>query len=1001
MKKKILITFLIAVLMTSVLAANAFADDAISGNLTSGQAATTLLTETGSSAVSWTMYSSITVNDAGSIVLTGSTATVNNSNFSNYKDYFYENNGVVYQFDKCENGIVGEAGSWEVEGGWVKLGNVVSSTYGIDGMLCSNSSSDVKVAAGFLEGSLAVYGTGTFSYSARGKYMCGPLGGAVLIETASGDYYKKPSGIADGCYYVDVTGHEVIVADTVTSYNWNFRAVPTYRVSFDPCGGTVTPASKNIISGCAYGSLPTPIRAGYTFAGWFTASEGGGMRILSSSASGASNTTLYAAWTINQYTVSFDSGGGTDVAPVTQDYGTTVVEPAAPTKTGYTFAGWYLDPELMSPVSWPYTIGAGNVTLHAAWTINQYTVSFDSGGGTEVAPVTQDYATTVTEPTVPTKTGHTFGGWYSDPALTAAVSWPYTVGAGDITLYAAWTISQYTVSFDSGGGTEVAPVTQDYATTVTEPTAPTKTGYTFAGWRSDDPELTAPVSWPYTIEAGDVTFYAAWTINQYTVSFDSSGGTDVAPVTQDYATTVAEPTAPNKSGHTFSGWYLDPELMLPVSWPYTIGADDVTFYAAWTTNQYTVSFDSGGGTDVPPVTQNYATEVAEPTAPTKTGHTFGGWFSNLELTAPVSWPLLISNNVTLHAKWKAMPSGGGGVIVSQPNYTVNFESNSGDVLFSQIVPSGDTVSAPPEPVKEGFVFDGWYLDSECTLPWDFVSGTVTSSMTLYAKWSAANAKKIVTVFFNSNGGSDVADVIIELGTVLAEPTQPVREGFDFAGWFSDRSCSMPWNFSMEVTGDMTLYAGWTEADKKEDENPPSDEPESDKTPPAALIGAYPNNPDKGDDEQPTELDVTEKPKHGEIEIIHNDKPSDDVSANSAPVENPATDEKTGLGSLVGVIACAAAALLALALILLMCINHRRKRVRFYDAAGNQISAGMIRKNRVDISKAVSSASGKLLRVCISDWYRDKFYGSNLEVCYNHKNAGVVRIEDTAFEINIG
>ena len=136
------------------------------------------------------------------------------------------------------------------------------------------------------------------------------------------------------------------------------------------------------------------------------------------------NAVISANYSVNQYTISFNSNGGTDVAAITQDYNTAVTAPSAPAKTGYTFAGW-------SPVV-PATMPAENMELTAQWTINQYTITFNSNGGSDVAAITQDYNTAVTAPAAPSKTGYTFAGW--DPAV------PATMPAENVELTAQWNV---------------------------------------------------------------------------------------------------------------------------------------------------------------------------------------------------------------------------------------------------------------------------------------------------------------------------------------------------------------------------------------------------------------------------------------------------------------------------------------------------------------------------------------------------------------------------------
>ena len=140
----------------------------------------------------------------------------------------------------------------------------------------------------------------------------------------------------------------------------------------------------------------------------------------------AENITVKAQWEINQYTIAFDTNGGSEIAPITQDYGTNITAPANPTRKGYTFKGW--DKEI------PATMPAENITVKAQWEINQYTIAFDTNGGSEIAPITQDYGTEITAPDNPTREGYTFIGWDRDI--------PVTMPAENITLKARWKDSE-------------------------------------------------------------------------------------------------------------------------------------------------------------------------------------------------------------------------------------------------------------------------------------------------------------------------------------------------------------------------------------------------------------------------------------------------------------------------------------------------------------------------------------------------------------------------------
>ena len=173
-------------------------------------------------------------------------------------------------------------------------------------------------------------------------------------------------------------------------------------------------------------------------------------------------------------TYAYGALGGTYATQIVQT-GEKAVKPDDPKVNGLTFGGWYTDEDCIDGNEYNFTAPVTkDMTLTAKWTVNSYTITFDTDGGSAVAPITQDYGTTIKAPAAPTKTGYTFMGW--NPAL------PATMPAGDMTLTAQWRINRYTVTFDTDGGSEVDAQTVAYGEKAKTPADPTKTGYTFAGW---------------------------------------------------------------------------------------------------------------------------------------------------------------------------------------------------------------------------------------------------------------------------------------------------------------------------------------------------------------------------------------------------------------------------------------------------------------------------------------------------------------------------------------
>ena len=458
-------------------------------------------------------------------------------------------------------------------------------------------------------------------------------------------------------------------------------------------------------------------KEGYTFSGWMD--EDGNAAVLPDTMP-AEDIYVYATFTVNQYTITFDVAGGSAVDAITQDYNTAIVAPEAPAKEGYTFAGW--TPAL------PATMPAEDITVTANWTINQYTITFDVDGGTAVAPITQDYATAIVAPEAPTKVGYTFAGW--------DITVPATMPAEDLTITAQWTINQYTITFDVAGGTEVAPITQDYATEVVAPEAPAKEGYTFIGW-------TPAV--PATMPAEDVTVTAQWKINQYTITFDTDGGNAIAPIKQNYATAVKAPAAPVKVGYTFAGW--------DITVPETMPAEDLTITAIWTINQYTITFDTVGGTEIAAITQDYATDVVAPADPTKEGYTFTGW----DKTIPAVMP---AEDTLVTATWK--------VNYYTATFVVDGKTTTVETAYGEI-------PVAPAATKVGYAFTGW--DNE-------LAPMGINGATYVAQFEALT----YVAEFNANGGAwadgdavKYVDVVFDTA-ITAPAEEPTRAGYIFAGW---------------------------------------------------------------------------------------------------------------------------------------------------------------------------------------------------------------------------
>ena len=273
----------------------------------------------------------------------------------------------------------------------------------------------------------------------------------------------------------------------------------------------------------------------------------------------------------------------------------------------------------------------------------------------------------------------------------------YAPGASvpaDVTeLTVQWTAPTYAVTLNTNGGTinsgNVTGYTYGVGATLPAADDMTYTGHTFKGWYDNENLTGSPVTAIGGAETGNKEYWAKWEINQYTITFDTNGGSEIAPITQDYGTEITAPDNPTRKGYTFKGW--DKEI------PETMPAENITVKAQWEINQYTITFDTNGGSEIAPITQDYGTEITAPDNPTRKGYTFRGWDKEIPKTMP-------AENITITARWKDTEKPTGEIIIGTNKWneflneltfgiffkdtqevTINAVDNSGVVFVSYLV----------------------------------------------------------------------------------------------------------------------------------------------------------------------------------------------------------------------------------------------------------------------------------------------------------------------------
>ena len=530
-------------------------------------------------------------------------------------------------------------------------------------------------------------------------------------------------------------------------------------------------------------------------------------------------TTIYAEWEeCKEYTVTFDSKGGTAVESQRVEEGKKAVKPADPTKADSVFVCWYQN-DKNTPYKFDELV-TEDITLKALWKESgkkEHMVTFDADGGTlsngqSILEVKVDHGMRAPKPADPKKANYEFEGWLLDGA---SYNFNTQTVTANITLVAQWKpkLDECMVTFDANGGTldngeSTKTVTVAKGGNVPKPNDPQKDGYKFNGWyqtgKTDEYKFDTP-------ETENITLVAQWTKNttadEFTVKFDANGGKfsdeqDTRKVTVAEGKNVTKPVNPEKPGHDFVGWY-DGTGLYDFNTPVT---KDITLKAVWKEKQgvlqYTVTFDANGGTlSTGGASQQVSIakneKVKKPTDPVKQGFEFKGWFCNGQ---PYDFSLPVTEDITLVAQWAVMSG--------QVEFTVTFDAkggkfSDGETTREVTVAKDGKVTKPADPENPGFDFVEWQLNDKT---YDFKT-QVTGNITLKAVWKESNAETQYTVTFDSDGGTPVSPQIVKKGEKVHEPADPKKANYDFVGWNFGKD---PYDFKATVEADITLVAQWKE-----------------------------------------------------------------------------------------------------------------------------------------------------------------------------------------------
>ena len=579
----------------------------------------------------------------------------------------------------------------------------------------------------------------------------------------------------------------VIIGGGITGdkeFTANFVA-NTYTVTFDANGGTASRDNTVVTYDAKYkeAKWANATRTGYTFQGWFTDAVGGDRVKPSDKVKITEPTTLYAHWEINTFTISYELNGGTLEIENQTNY--TVEDEFTlnnPTKTGYTFTGWTGSNGDVPQIEVTISNATGDKNYTANFVANTYTVTFDANGGTpKESSRVVTYGGPLEDFKKPSRTGYEFKGWF-----TAAEGGDRVKGGDnkivefteDITLYAHWEAVEYTITYL---GLDGATLVEENPTTYTVEDEfalnnPTKTGYTFTGWKDADDKVVTGIKKGTT---GNQTFTATFEANEYVVTFNANGGicnTTAKNVTYD--SEYGELPTPTRNGYTFAGWFTAAEDGERIQATDKVQITEaITLYAHWDVVSYNITYSGldGATVDENPATYTIETETFTLNNPTKVGYKFVGWDDG---SGNRQSKVTINKGTYGNKSYTA--------VFEANTVIVMLDANGGSVdrRYEQVKYDG-TYANVPDASRTGYIFRGWYTEA---VSGDHIRRKDTvkvtePAITLYAHWEVRNYdinyKELDDSDFESNNPNP-SRYNIETETFTLQ--SPSKEGYEFIGW---------------------------------------------------------------------------------------------------------------------------------------------------------------------------------------------------------------------------
>ena len=540
--------------------------------------------------------------------------------------------------------------------------------------------------------------------------------------------------------------------------------------------GTTYYTEEVLDSFTANGPSTNPSKEGYTFK-YFSKDK---KVAFDYNAEITEDTTLYAVYEINKYTVTYINEES-EYHKEELTYGSKHEKIEDPFKTGYTFIGWYNENE--EKVEYPITV-TKDITLHSKYNINKYTVTYINEGAKYIEDQQINYKEKAVKPDPnPSKIGYTFKYWSlkengEEYNFNSEIT-------KDTTLYAVYEINKYTVTYINEES-EYHREELTYGSKHEKIEDPFKTGYTFIGWYNENEEK---VEYPITVTK-DITLHSKYNINKYTVTYINEGAKYIEDQQINYKEKAVKPDPnPSKIGYTFKYWSLKEN-----GEEYNFNSEitkNITLYAVYEINKYTVTYINEGS-EYHKEELTYGSKHEKIEDPFKTGYTFIGWYNENE--EKVEYPITVTKDITLHSKYNIN------------KYTVTYINEGAKYIEDQQINYKEKAVKPdPNPSKIGYTFKYWSL-KENGEEYNFNS-EITKDTTLYAVY---NINKYIVIFKNYDGSTLQEETLEYRALPKYKGEEPTREKtkeytYTFKGW--DKEIT-------EVTNNQEYIATYTETKNK-------------------------------------------------------------------------------------------------------------------------------------------------------------------------------------------